>query len=61
MRQAELAELAGCGLTTILDFETGRRRTLLENVMAIQHALEERGITFIPATSDLHGGIIGPE
>jgi hypothetical protein len=53
--------MIGCGLSMINEFETGKRTPAQPNILAIQHVLEERGITFIPATSDLQGGIIGPE
>jgi DNA-binding XRE family transcriptional regulator len=61
LTQSDLAEMVGCGLTTILDFETGRRRTLLENVLAMQRVLEERGIVFIRTPEIGRFGIEGPE
>jgi transcriptional regulator with XRE-family HTH domain len=54
MTQAELAKAVGCGLSTIHEFESGRRSPQAY-VLAIQHILEERGIIFHPR------GIDGPD
>jgi DNA-binding XRE family transcriptional regulator len=45
--QPELAEVAGLGLSTIVDFEKSRRDVSLAAVHAMQRALEKAGIQFI--------------
>lgn len=46
--QAELANLSNLGLSTIKDFEKGRRIPHVNNLTAIQQALEAGGVEFIP-------------
>jgi transcriptional regulator with XRE-family HTH domain len=50
--QGRLAELAGLGLSTLVDFEKGRRKVSEEAVKAIQDALHRAGVEFI----DENGG-----
>lgn len=45
--QTELAERAGCGLSTVVDFEKSRRDVSQAAVRGIQKALERSGIEFI--------------
>jgi transcriptional regulator with XRE-family HTH domain len=45
--QPELADLAGLGLSTIVDFEKSRRDVSREAVLSLQKALQEAGIQFI--------------
>ncbi|WP_426442470.1 helix-turn-helix domain-containing protein [Bradyrhizobium genosp. P] len=45
--QPALAELAGLGLSTIVDFEKSRRDVSRQAVLSLQRALEEAGIQFI--------------
>jgi len=45
--QPELAEAAGLGLSTIVDFEKSRRDVSRTAVHAMQKALEKAGIRFI--------------
>jgi transcriptional regulator with XRE-family HTH domain len=45
--QADLAELAGLGLSTIEDFEVSRRVLPKDTVAAIQETLEINGIELI--------------
>ena len=47
MSQTDLAQKAGLGLSTIVDFEKERRRLSQEAVSAIAGALKREGITFI--------------
>jgi predicted transcriptional regulator len=61
LTQAELAEMIGCTANVIMDFELGRRRTLLENVLALKRVLERRGIVFIYTPEIGRYGIEGPE
>jgi transcriptional regulator with XRE-family HTH domain len=50
--QGQLAELAGMGLSTVVDFEKGRRKVSEEAITAIQNALHRAGVEFI----DENGG-----
>lgn len=52
--QAELAERAKVGLSTVKDYESAKRTPIANNLEAIQRALEAGGIEF----SD--GAIRGP-
>ena len=52
MTQLELADKAGLGLSTIVDFERKRRVVAEETLMTIRRALERAGVEFI----DENGG-----
>jgi DNA-binding transcriptional regulator YiaG len=52
LNQSNLARMAGLGLSTVVDFEKGRRQVSSEAVKAMRAALEEAGIEFI----DENGG-----
>jgi transcriptional regulator with XRE-family HTH domain len=52
MTQPELAELAGLGLSTIVDFEKERRQVSVAAVETIQRSLRRAGVEFI----DENGG-----
>jgi DNA-binding XRE family transcriptional regulator len=47
MNQSTLAQNAGLGLSTIVDFEKDRRQVSVDAVESIKAALEREGITFI--------------
>jgi DNA-binding transcriptional regulator YiaG len=53
--QSQLANAAGLGLSTVVDFEKERRQVSAEAVNAILTALENAGIEFI----DENGGGLG--
>ncbi|MEW5728224.1 MAG: helix-turn-helix transcriptional regulator [Pseudomonadota bacterium] len=48
LRQEDLAEQSGVGLRTIVNFEKGNSTPIAANLVAIQRALEEAGVQFIP-------------
>jgi DNA-binding XRE family transcriptional regulator len=47
MNQSLLAQNAGLGLSTIVDFEKERRKVSEDAIIAIEAAFERAGITFI--------------
>ena len=53
--QAELADKANVGLSTVKDYESGKRTPVPNNLLAIKGALEAGGISF---TADMVGGPI---
>jgi transcriptional regulator with XRE-family HTH domain len=53
--QPELAEAAGLGLSTIVDFEKSRRDVSRAAVHAIQKALEKAATTFKQKYYETHG------
>lgn len=52
--QTELAEAGGVSLSTVRDFEKGRRVPIGNNMNALRAALESKGIKFT------ENGITGP-
>ena len=55
LNQSDLAREAGVGLSTVVDFEKGRRRVALESILKLRTALENAGVEFI----DENGGGAG--
>jgi DNA-binding XRE family transcriptional regulator len=55
MTQTDLANRAGLGLSTVVDFEKSRREVSPEAVAALRQALEQAGLHFIPK----NGGGVG--
>jgi transcriptional regulator with XRE-family HTH domain len=47
MTQSQLAEKAKLGLSTVVDFEKGRRQVSEEAIGTIRLALEDSGIKFL--------------
>jgi transcriptional regulator with XRE-family HTH domain len=47
--QAELAEAAGVGVSTIADFEKGSRTPIANNLGPVRRAFEGAGVRFTPA------------
>ena len=48
LTQPRLAEAAGLGLSTVVDFERSRRKVSPDAVEAMSAALEAAGVEFIP-------------
>lgn len=46
--QPQLAEASGTSVSTIRDFETGKRSPIANNIAAIKSALEAAGVIFVP-------------
>src|SRR5437870_2518181 len=62
INQSELADMAGLGLSTVVDFERARRPVSREAVAAIQDALERAGISFREGGVEMstHMGLSAP-
>jgi transcriptional regulator with XRE-family HTH domain len=58
MSQCDLAKAANVSLTTITNFENRRSVPIAKNLLAIQAALEERGISFVFGVDDSPLGIM---
>lgn len=54
--QSDLASAAKVSLSTVRDFEKGRRTPLLENARAMMAALESQGVILL---FDTHGNPLG--
>ncbi|AWN50253.1 XRE family transcriptional regulator [Methylobacterium terrae] len=54
--QPQLAEAAGVGLSTVVDFEKGRRAVSSEGVEKLATALEAAGVSLIAEGSTSTGG-----
>jgi transcriptional regulator with XRE-family HTH domain len=61
LTQAELAEMVGCTINVVLDFERGQRATTPAYVIAMQHVLEGLGILFLSPYGQRRSGIEGPD
>ncbi len=55
--QTQLAEKAGISLSTVADFEKGRRQPIPNNLAAIRKALENAGVKFINASKRGGAGV----
>lgn len=58
MRQAQLAEAAGVALSTVKDFEGGKRTPIGATLGAMRAALERGGVAFFDGETS---GITGPK
>jgi len=54
--QQELADAANLGLSTVRDFEKGRREPLLASLEAMQGALRAAGVVFLAEGETIDGG-----
>jgi hypothetical protein len=52
MTQPALAQAAGLGLSTVVDFEKSRRPVAEASSAAIQRALEAAGVIFVPGNGE---------
>jgi len=59
--QPELATAAGVGVSTIRDFEAGRRTPMANNLKAIQAELERRGVRFVSGDENGTCGVLYAE
>jgi transcriptional regulator with XRE-family HTH domain len=50
--QPQLADASGASVSTIRDFETGKRNPIVNNLVAIQTALETAGVIFVPGNGE---------
>jgi len=50
LSQQELAEIAHVGLSTVRDYEAGRRQPVHNNLTAIRQVFEKRGLSFYDGT-----------
>lgn len=57
--QAQLAKAATVGVSTVRDFEAGRREPTRNNLAAMKAALEDGGISFVD--SEKTHGITAPK
>lgn len=53
--QTELAEAANTGLSTVKDFEGGRRKPIAATLGAMRAALERAGIAFVGGDGEARG------
>jgi len=58
--QDDLAKRASVGLSTVRDFENGKRTPIPNNLAALQRALEEAGIGFQFNNGGIAAGVTGP-
>ena len=56
--QDALAKAASVGVSTVRDFEAGRREPTRNNLAAMQAALEKGGVSFVD--NDKHCGVMAP-
>lgn len=56
--QTELAKRAKVSLSTVRDYETGRRNPIPNNVEAMRRAIEEAGIEFVYDRAGKPAGIL---
>lgn len=58
--QTKLAENSNLSMTTIRDYESGRRVPGINNLAAMQRAMEDRGVRFIADCTEI-GALISLE
>lgn len=51
--QTKLAEKSNLSMTTIRDYESGRRVPGINNLAAMQRAMENAGVTFIACDAEI--------
>jgi len=59
--QPELATAASVGVSTLRDFEAGRRTPMANNLKAIRAEFERRGVRFVDRDDSGSLGVLYPE
>lgn len=57
IKQSDLATWSGVSQGTIAKYELGLRTPFAPNLAAMERALEEHGVVFLPATDDRGPGV----